>query len=110
MGMRLRAVFVLALAMHLSSTAHATPSEDYRSGLQAFGTGQYELALSHFEAARRDGMSSVTLHYNLGSTYYRLGRLDEALEQFASIADDESWAELAHYNMGLIEERRRRDN
>ncbi len=104
--MRQRAYALLALVsgFHFCSLAQAAPSDDYRSGVGAFGNGQYEQALRHFTDARNGGMNTVTLHYNLGSTYYRLGRFNQALEQFALIADDAAWGALAHYNMGLIEE------
>jgi tetratricopeptide (TPR) repeat protein len=108
MRMRLCAALVFFLGMHLGAPALATPAEDYRKGMQAFGSGQYPLALSHFIAARDGGMNSVTLNYNLGSTYFRLGRFDEALAQFGAVARHPAWAELAHYNMGLIEEVQKR--
>jgi tetratricopeptide (TPR) repeat protein len=109
MQQRLRAILVFALGICFGSPAYATPSDDFRLGVEAFRNARYEQALNHFMAARSAGMETATLHYNLGSTYYRLGRFEDAMAQFDVLSDHATWRELAYYNMGLVEEQRRRE-
>jgi tetratricopeptide (TPR) repeat protein len=107
--MRIGLKFSLGLVLlQICGLAQAAPSDDYRRGVTAFSSGNYNEALRFFLDARAGGMGTVTLRYNLGSTYFRLGNMDGALAQFDSIAEDAAWGPLAHYNMGLIEENRNR--
>ncbi len=45
------------------------------------------------------------MYYNLGSTYFRLERYNEARSSFLQIVDDADWGGAAHYNLGLVAER-----
>jgi tetratricopeptide (TPR) repeat protein len=97
-------VLRLLLLLSLCSAATAAPSDDFRSGVAAFGEQNYESALRHFIAARDGGMRAATLHYNLGATYFHLGRFDESKAEFDRLTSDSAWRALAHYNLGLIDE------
>jgi len=86
----------------LSGKLHAAPGDDeFHRGVTAFRSQDYEGARRHFEQARLAGLDTAALHYNLGSTLYKLGRYDEAQQSFAACARDPAWASLALYNMGL---------
>ena len=54
-------------------------------GVQAFRNGDYEQALQHFGHARELGVDTPGLHYNLGATYYRLGRYSESRGEFEQL-------------------------
>lgn len=85
--------------------AVADDAAAYRKGLTAFKNGNYPAALQHFQKAELAGMSSVTLHYNLGATHFRLGNYQESRTRFNGIRKDKKWGALAEYNLGLIAER-----
>ena len=74
-------------------------------GVIAFRAGDYQAALQSFLDALGAGLDTPGLHYNLGATYYRLGRYAEAEREFQALAPDPKWAPLAHYNLGLTAQR-----
>jgi len=74
-------------------------------GIKAFRAADYPAALRSFLDARRAGLDTPVLRYNLGATYYRLGRYPEAEHEFRALAPDPKWAPLAHYNLGLTAQR-----
>ncbi|OBS10191.1 hypothetical protein Thpro_021241 [Acidihalobacter prosperus] len=71
-------------------------------GVTAFRAGDYEAALSAFLKARASGIDSTNLRYDLGSTYFKLGRYREAAREFEALSREPALAALAHYNLGLI--------
>ncbi len=81
----------------------------FQRGVEAFRAGDYPVALRSFLDARRGGMDTPGLRYNLGATYYRLQRYPEAEGEFQALARDPKWAAVAHYNLGLIAQRTGRD-
>jgi len=83
-----------------ASTVDAEASFD--TGVKAFRGGDYEQALNHFVHARRLGMDTNKLHYNLGVAYYHLERFSEARNEFEWLARMPELAPLAHYNLGLL--------
>lgn len=88
-----------------SSIAVASPKDDFRKGQQAFREGQYQQALEWFQQARRGGLKNVAIHYNLGVTYYRLGRYRKAESAFLTTARYPRMAPLAWYNLGLVKQK-----
>lgn len=84
----------------------ATPgSEAFEQAVKAFRAGDYPEALRSFLEARRVGMDTQGLRYNLGATYYRLQRYPEAESEFQALAGDPEWAPVAYYNLGLTAQR-----
>ncbi len=90
---------VLLIGALAGATASAGPFEE---GVAAFQQGHYAQALESFETARQAGLDEARLDYNLGSTYYRLGRLDAARQAFLRAARSNGFSALSHYNLGLI--------
>lgn len=85
----------------------AGPAEDaYAAGIAAARAGAAEEAAAHFAEARDAGLDTPALAYNLGVVNFKLDRWDEAAEAFRTLIADPRWRPLAHYNLGLIEERR----
>ena len=74
-------------------------------GVAAFRAGDYPAALQLFLDALAAGLDTAGLRYDLGATYYRLGRYAEAEREFQTLAPDPNWAPLAHYNLGLTAQR-----
>jgi len=94
------------LALMLSSIGAVADARDsYRQGVDAFHAGDYATAVSRFEAAEHSGMHDSRLTFNLGSSYFKLGKLDASRRCFSAIANDLQWGALAQFNLGLIDER-----
>jgi hypothetical protein len=88
---------------------HARSAEDaYAAGVAAARAGELDDAAAHFTDAQRAGMSTPGLTYNIGVVNFKLDRLDAAAAAFQTLTHDERWRALAHYNLGLTEERRGR--
>ena len=70
------------LAVFLCSAASAqavkTAQADFDAGCQAYKKGAYEDALIEFKSVERAAPSG-NLYYNMGNTYFRLGRMGLAL-------------------------------
>src|SRR5207253_10419661 len=74
-------------------------------GIAAFRAGDYAVALQLFLDARAAGLDTPGLRYDLGATYYRLGRYAEAEREVQALVPDPQWAPLADYNLGLTAQR-----
>ena len=99
------AVLLLCLASGLFRHAAAQGADPFDRGTGAFRAGDYAGALGAFLEARRAGLDTPSLHYNLGVTFYRLGRYEEAEREFEALVPDPQWAPLAFYNLGLAAQR-----
>jgi tetratricopeptide (TPR) repeat protein len=102
------AALVICL-LHLSAppAIAAFPGEqDFNRAVASFNAGDFAAALQGFLDARRSGLNTSGLRFNLGATYYRLHRYAEAQGEFEALARDPQWAPLAHYNLGLTAQRR----
>lgn len=73
----------------------------FEQGVQLFRQGHLEAARDCLEAARTMGLNSLSLSYNLGVVYYRLGRLPAAEQAFRQLLSSPHEA-LARYNLGLV--------
>jgi len=85
--------------------AAADGAQPFEEGVRAFRAGDYQAALQSFLDALQAGLDTPGLRYDLGTTYYRLGRYAEAEREFQVLAPDPKWAPLAHYNLGLTAQR-----
>jgi hypothetical protein len=105
------ATVVVTLILSVPQPVWAAGKADFERGIQAFQSGNYDLAASRFEAARKAGMHSAQLLYNLGVTYFKLGRYDRARQNFLLLTNDPSMASLARYNLAVIADHQgRRDD
>lgn len=98
-------VFVLLLGLAVGSAGAADRAQVFEDAVAAFRAGDYDSALRSFLVARRLGLDTPGLRYNLGVTYYRLQRYAEAQAAFEALARDPLWRALAHYNLGLVAQR-----
>lgn len=86
----------------ISNFAYASANTDFQQGAKYFESGNYAKAVSSFESARRQGMKSTALYYNLGSSYYKLQQYDKAGQYFSILKKDPKMKSLAEYNLGLV--------
>ncbi len=94
--------FFTALLLLFSSELLATAESDFQRGVESFKAGDNAAAAAYFESAMKQGMDSVSLQYNLASSYYKLGRYAESKKYFKQVNQTEAMRDLAEYNLGLI--------
>ena len=82
--------------------AASIAAEAFEQGVEAARTGDYDRAIEHFEAARRAGLDSGALHFNLGVAYYRADRQEEAETAFRRAANSDSMVAPAYYQLGRM--------
>ena len=81
--------------------ADADPRVLFRAGVQAFNDGDLERARQLLEQARKAGITTDSLGYNLGVVYYRLGDFESANREFLHLVHTRH-RDLALYNLGLV--------
>jgi tetratricopeptide (TPR) repeat protein len=100
---------ILALLFVCSGPAYSHTEEaarQFRSGSAAFQAGDYQKALTAFQAALAQGMSTPALHFNIGVAAFRVGNYGRAETAFKEVANTPAMAGLAYYNLGLVELKR----
>ena len=70
-------------------------------------TASWMDSITLFERARQVSPESPAVHLNLASAYLRVGRLPEAEKELSLAVKLEPRSYMAHYNLGVIFERRR---
>ncbi len=108
-----RCLWLLATAWLTLAAANAAAGDyqqqlAFTNGNAAFAHGDYEGALEQYLLARRAGLKSPALTYNLGVTYYHLRRYADASDEFSALTRDKNSAAAAYYNLGLIDLQRDR--
>ncbi len=71
-------------------------------GLKEYEQGNPEEALKYFERNVIDNPGKGELHFNLGNSYYRLGELDKAINEYQRALRDDSFANQSNawHNIG----------
>jgi tetratricopeptide (TPR) repeat protein len=92
---------LLCLLAPVPAIAAFPGEQDFNRAIASFNAGDFAAALQGFLHARRSGLDTSGLRFNLGATFYRLRRYAEAQGEFEALARDPQWAPLAHYNLGL---------
>lgn len=101
----LRMMIVVAFAFLLAAPGTATAAtarEAFQQGVEAAREDDYRQAIEYFEAARRAGLDTGALHFNLGVARYRMGDLDDAEAAFRRAVDSGSMVAPAYYQLGRI--------
>lgn len=96
--------FMLPL-VSMAAAASVPGQQAFERGIKAFRAGDHAAALEAFLQARRAGLDTPGLRYNLGVTYYRLKRYPEAEREFRELTREAAWAPVAYYNLGLTAQR-----
>ncbi len=99
---RFKKCYLATLFLLFSAELIASPESDFRLGVEAFKAGDNAAAATYFESARDQGMNSVSLQYNLASSYYKLERYEEAKNYFNIVNKTPEMRDLAEFNLGLI--------
>jgi len=94
--------FFMALVFMFSSELLATAQSDYDLGLSSYKSDDNAAAVIYFESAMQQGMDSVSLKYNLASSYYKVGRYADAKKYFKVLNKIDKMRDLAEYHLGLI--------
>jgi tetratricopeptide (TPR) repeat protein len=94
-----------ALLACLAFAASRSPAQDggtFSSATAAFAAGDYQQALTLFEAARDEGVDGPAIQYNIGVCQYRVGAYAAAATTFTALRDRfPAFAAVADYNQGL---------
>ena len=80
---------------------------DFNSGVKHFKKKEYKSALVYFKKAHSSGMKKSVLYFNIAVTYYKLGSYASAEKNFKHLIKDKKFRQIAFYNLGLIEEKRK---
>lgn len=105
--MRAHRILRICLALYFlcfafPATAQTDPSDLFQQGVTASRAGDYQAALRHFEAARKAGMDTPQLHYNLGVSYRRTNDNESARRAFRAATRSPELAGPAYYQLGLM--------
>jgi len=92
------AAFILAVTSEVMATAQS----DYNLAVESYKAGDNVSAARYFESAMKQGMDSISLKYNLASSYYKLGRYEAAIKIFTQLNQTIEMKDLAEYHLGLI--------
>ena len=93
----------LALSLAVVTTASADAGKDnFDRGVKASASGDYAAALKFFKKAKKAGLATTALKYNLAVSYYKLQQYESARKIFAKLADVPTFEQLAYFNLGLI--------
>jgi len=95
----------------LSPLAHAEKNarEEQKAGIQSAREGQYQQALTHFLNAKKAGLNTPGLDYNLAVSYYRLGKYSRAKQFFLVLVENQESRQLAYFNLGLVTNRQKKE-
>jgi tetratricopeptide (TPR) repeat protein len=95
-----RAGRLLPVLLCSLATSYAHADEAYELGIQAFNRGSYADAVAYFLTS--SDTSDPGLHYNLGVSYYKLGRYEEAGQSFLKVTESPELAAMGYYNLALV--------
>lgn len=96
-----RALFLIFLLLFTGRAKGDVPSL-MRAGNGYFRRGKYQEALGFYQRAEVIEPDALAIHYNIGNTYYRLGRFDEAVQELSLVTVDKNPRRRgdAFYNLG----------
>ncbi|MCK4710414.1 MAG: tetratricopeptide repeat protein, partial [Gammaproteobacteria bacterium] len=99
-GVKIVSIFIWILLF--TSAVFASAEKDFEQGISFFKAANYTSAVVKFESAKKQGLKTVSLYYNLASSYYKLGDFKNSKRYFNQVAQVSSMRDLAKYNLGLI--------
>jgi len=103
--MQFKKIKLLILACAILSTMTACKTEgnaDNEKGLAYYKKGQYNSAITSFEAAIATNKQEPDFYTNLGMTYIELDNFDAAITQFELALELDSNHRLAMRGMGIV--------
>ena len=101
-----KTLVTVILCLCLATAQHAAWAADngtaFERGVNASQQGDHAAAVEYFNEALRQGRRDGRLYYNLGVSYYKLGRYDEAARAFQHATSDTELEALSYYNLALV--------
>ena len=92
----------LILIILLGLLFNACSKQAHKIADEALSKGDYKKAIEYYTEELKKTPTDVQLRNNLGITYIRLARYDDAFREYQkAIAIDPNYAK-AHYNLGLV--------
>ena len=78
-----------------------------KKGNESFEQKKYDEALQYYKNAQVDAPESPELHYNIGSTLYKVRKYEDAVSEFGKVTspDDPLLEEKSNYNTGVVQYR-----
>ncbi|MCX7847837.1 MAG: tetratricopeptide repeat protein [bacterium] len=101
--MRVRDWVLVAVLFGWRAVAGTVPVwKQVEEGNKLFKEGKYEAAQQVYATAQVDAPESAEIAFNLGTTFYRQGKYEEALRAFEKAlgSEDVGLVAKAHYNIG----------
>lgn len=77
-------------------------SDHFNLGVKAAKSGNYQRALKQFQQAKKLGLDTPALKYNLAVAYYKLGQFNQARKDFAELVKVPDYRQIAYFNLGLV--------
>lgn len=104
---RLISFVLLALILPILMGAGGSIYSRVKKGNESFEQKKYDEALQFYKNAQVDAPESPELHYNIGSTLYKVRKYDDAVNEFSKVTspDDPLLEEKSHYNTGVVQYR-----
>ncbi len=96
------ALFICTLWLP-SPVPAASTARAMKEGIRAYDAGEYDEALSRFEAAEVEAPDNPKVRYNAASTRYKTGDYESAAKEFGQVLSNTKDPELqakAYYNLG----------
>ena len=75
----LAVVLLLGLSSVQAQAAESYPDSLWRSGVDAYTSGDYDTALKDWKDVQSTGLLSKELYYNLGNAYFKTGEIASAI-------------------------------
>lgn len=99
-----RVVVGLVMWSALGWGATVPLARQVEQGNALFAEGKYDAAQQVYATAQVDAPESAEIAFNLGTTYYRQGKYEQALASFEKAlgSEDMSVVAKAHYNIGNV--------
>lgn len=103
-------IFYLLILFQLPDLSKAAQNVEniFNSANQNYKTGNFEFAASEYEKLISQGYEGTSLFYNLGNSYYRLGKLGKAILNYEkalklSPGDEDVLHNLAFVNLKTVD-------
>ncbi|WP_455217143.1 hypothetical protein [Kaarinaea lacus] len=94
---------LLSIMLMFSPFVFAQPGmDDFNKGVASANAGDFNSALKQFLKAKKAGLDSPALQFNLGVSYYKLAQYEKARKEFDRLKNLENYKQLANFNLGLI--------
>ncbi len=94
---------IFSLTMFLSkSELFSSVRGSIADGIRYYNKKNYERAMEKYRLAENDDPSSPEVKFNIGNNYYKMGKYQEAIENFekATYSKDKKLQKNAYYNIG----------